>query len=79
MTDDPLAEHPMDFHPMDWHIVVEALLFYINDFEPAEPARRERAWELIAAIANEQGLSPEEFLREGWDVRGSDDSLEWDE
>lgn len=62
-------ERPMDFHPQDWIIVIEALAQWAGPQECVAQERRERAYELIEAIAAEQGLSPSEMI---WQV-----SLEW--
>jgi hypothetical protein len=57
-------ETTMDFHPQDWILVVEALTAYSRDWEEIEPDRSQRTDELIEAIANEQGISSPELIRQ---------------
>lgn len=56
-------ERPSDIHPQDWIIVVEALAHWAGPPDEAT-GRRERAYELIEAIAAEQGLHPAELVRQ---------------
>lgn len=52
----------MDFHPQDWIIIIEALAPWAGPPEEMAGERGERAYELIEAIAAEQGLTPGELL-----------------
>lgn len=54
----------MDFHPQDWMIVAEALTTFSEDWEEIDPDRSRRADELVEAIANEQGVSSPELIRQ---------------
>lgn len=57
-------EHPGDFHPQDWIIVIEALAQWAGAPDDPISRRRERAYELIEAIAAEEGLPADELLRQ---------------
>jgi hypothetical protein len=57
-------ECPSDFHPQDWIIVIEALAQWAGAPDGAISERRERAYELIEAIAAEEGLPADELLRQ---------------
>jgi len=57
-------ETTMDFHPQDWMLVAEALTAFSEDWEEIEPERSRRADELVEAIANEQGVSSPELIRQ---------------
>lgn len=57
-------ERPMDFHPQDWIIIIEALAQGAGPPDSLAGGRRERAYELIEAIAAEQGLPPGELLKQ---------------
>lgn len=52
----------MDFHPQDWIIIVEALAQWAGPPDNLDNERQERAYELIEAIAVEQGLAAYELL-----------------
>jgi hypothetical protein len=56
-------ERPSDFHPQDWIIIVEALAQWAGPPDEGT-GRRERAYELIEAIGNEQEMKPAELLRQ---------------
>ena len=53
-----------DFHAQDWIIVIEALAQWAGAPSDLRSDRRERAYELIDAIAAEEGLPPGELLRQ---------------
>lgn len=58
-----MVDRPVDWHSQDWIIVVEALAAWGGP--PAEASGRQaRAWELIDGVAADQGLSPDELLRQ---------------
>jgi hypothetical protein len=59
-----VPETTMDFHPQDWIIIAEALTGFSNDWEEIDPKRSRRADELVEAIANEQGISTPELIRQ---------------
>lgn len=55
---------PDDWYPQYWIIVIEALAQWSGPpTEPKNP-RRERAYELIDEIAEIQGLSPGDLVRQ---------------
>lgn len=56
------GERPVDFHPQDCILIVEALAQWAGPFSYESNRREERAYELIEAIAREQGLPPSELL-----------------
>lgn len=56
------GERPTDFHPQDWILIVEALAQWAGPFTSESRCREERAYELIEAIAREQGLPSGELL-----------------
>lgn len=60
----PTTERPGDFHPQDWIIVIEALAQWAGAPVDSINSRRERAYELIEAIAAEEGLPADELLRQ---------------
>lgn len=49
------------FHPQDWLLIAEALSQWRLELRRFEPARAERAAELVEAIVDEQGLDPMDF------------------
>ncbi len=57
-------ERPGDFHPQDWIIVIEALAQWAGAPNDRISGRRERAYELVEAIAAEEGLPASELLRQ---------------
>ena len=57
-------ECPSDFHPQDWIIVIEALAQWAGAPNDQISGRRERAYDLIDAIAAEEGLPANELLRQ---------------
>jgi hypothetical protein len=61
-----------DFHPQDWLLIAEALASWASEFRHADVPEKERAWELIETIADEQGVEPDELASQaeiGWDGR----------
>lgn len=62
-----LIERTADFHPQDWIIIVEALAQWAGPPEGMAGPREERAYELIEAIAAEQGLHPTELILQATD------------
>jgi hypothetical protein len=51
-----------EFDAQDWILIVEALVQHAG---PAiETEMEQRAWELVTAIAAEQGLPPAELVRQ---------------
>lgn len=60
----PTEEHPVDFHPQDWIIVIEALARWAGAPDEQISHRRERAYDLIEAIADAEGLPADELLRQ---------------
>lgn len=52
-----------DWHPQDWIIVIEALAHWAGPPDKAGP-RGERAYELIEEIAEEQGLTASELVKQ---------------
>lgn len=63
---DPI-ERTADFRPQDWIIIAEALAQWVGPPETIASARKERAYELVEAIAAEQGLRPAELLLQATD------------
>lgn len=53
---------PPEFRTEDWTIVVEALAYWAGSPEEAS-GRRERAYELIEAIADHEGVPPSDLVR----------------
>lgn len=56
------GERPSDFHPQDWILIVESLGQWAGPFTLQSSQREERAYELIEAIAREQGVPPSELI-----------------
>lgn len=56
------SERPIDFHAQDWILIVEALAQWAGPSSDQSSRREERAYELIEAIAREQGLPPSELI-----------------
>lgn len=57
------VQRPSDFHSQDWIIVIEALAEWAGP-PSSVGGRRERAYELIDAIAAEQGIPASELLKQ---------------
>lgn len=55
-------ERTNDFHSQDWIIIIDALAMWAGPPDELKDGRNERAYELIEAIAAEQGLHPAELL-----------------
>lgn len=51
-------------HPQDWALIAEALAQFAGNPNELETPREWRAWVLVEAIADDQGLAPSELIRQ---------------